>query len=87
MASSVSCPSADQYMYQTLKRFLPPPLRRRYAPALRALAALPYRGGTYQCNLCGTGLRTFIELLPRYRAYSLGSVDPGLASIGGCLNR
>ena len=49
-------------MYQTLKRFLPPTLRRRYAPALRALAALPYRGGTYQCNLCGTGLRTFIEL-------------------------
>ncbi len=53
-------------MYQTLKRIaqglLPTPLLQRYEDQLRALAARPYRGDRYRCNLCGFRMARFVEL-------------------------
>jgi len=53
-------------MYQQLKQMaravLPADFLQRNEDRLRSLAALRYRGNTYQCNCCGTGLSSFVRL-------------------------
>ncbi|WP_082921642.1 class I SAM-dependent methyltransferase [Lewinella sp. 4G2] len=53
-------------MYEQLKSLaksiLPASILRANEDRLRYLASLRYRGSTYQCNCCGTGLSQFVKL-------------------------
>lgn len=53
-------------MYREIKRllklFFPRKLLFRYEPFFRSIYARWYRGEQYHCNICDTGLRTFISL-------------------------
>ncbi|MEA2938079.1 MAG: hypothetical protein QOC56_1583 [Alphaproteobacteria bacterium] len=55
-------------MLATVKRSLAYVAFREWTKALRRRARLPaYRGGDYQCPICGTGLRAFKPIWKSYR--------------------
>lgn len=53
-------------MYTNIKRFvlsfIPKSFLVRYEPIIRYFISLPYRGSTYQCNVCSMSLRKFVSL-------------------------
>jgi SAM-dependent methyltransferase len=53
-------------MYQALKsiikRVLPTDFLLKNEPALRGIYTLLYKGSRFECNICGTQLRTFIKM-------------------------
>lgn len=54
--------SIYEFSKKIAQSLLPRTLLHQLEPTFRQLAALPYYGRRHQCNICGTQLRTFVQL-------------------------